>query len=80
MKVCVTGASGRAGRAVVADLLNHGHHVLGTDIEPRREVFPDVPLRSEIAGNDTLLSIGHAMRALGFEPRHTWRDHVSPAS
>lgn len=35
MKVCVTGASGRAGRAVVADLLDHGHHVLGTDVEPR---------------------------------------------
>ena len=35
MKVCVTGASGRAGRAVVADLLSHGHDVLGTDIEPR---------------------------------------------
>lgn len=39
MKVCVTGASGRAGRAVVADLLNHGHHVLGTDIECRPAEF-----------------------------------------
>ena len=39
MKVCVTGASGRAGRAVVADLLDHGHQVLGTDIEPRPAEF-----------------------------------------
>jgi nucleoside-diphosphate-sugar epimerase len=34
VKVCVTGASGRAGRAVVADLVAHGYHVLGTDLAP----------------------------------------------
>lgn len=32
MKVCVTGASGKAGRAVVADLMQHGHEVLATDL------------------------------------------------
>jgi nucleoside-diphosphate-sugar epimerase len=32
MKVCVTGASGRAGRAVVADLLEHGHRVFAADV------------------------------------------------
>jgi nucleoside-diphosphate-sugar epimerase len=32
MKICVTGASGRAGRAVVRDLMAHGHHVISTDL------------------------------------------------
>jgi nucleoside-diphosphate-sugar epimerase len=40
-RVCVTGASGQAGRAVVADLREHGYDVLG------------------------------------FEPAHSWRDHVT---
>src|SRR5262245_26225651 len=34
MKICVTGSSGRAGSAVVADLTQHRHEVLGTDLVP----------------------------------------------
>ena len=34
MKICVTGASGKAGRATVADLLAHGHQVTATDLAP----------------------------------------------
>jgi len=43
-----------------------------------RQVFPGVPLRREIEGHATLLSIDRARQALGFEPQHTWRDHVEP--
>jgi nucleoside-diphosphate-sugar epimerase len=43
------------------------------------EVFPDVPLRREVHGRETLLSIERARQLLGYEPRHGWRDHV-PAS
>jgi len=46
--------------------------------ELMRRVFPDVPLRGEIEGNATLLSIERARGVLGFEPRHSWREHVRP--
>jgi nucleoside-diphosphate-sugar epimerase len=41
------------------------------------EVFPEVPLRREIGEFETLLSIDRARDVLGFEPAHSWRDHVS---
>jgi len=39
-------------------------------------VFPEVPVTREVGANETLLSIDRARRVLGFEPRHSWRDHV----
>ncbi|MEI3847781.1 MULTISPECIES: NAD(P)-dependent oxidoreductase [unclassified Microbacterium] len=39
------------------------------------EVFPGVQTR-EFAEHDTLLSIDKARRLLGYEPRHSWRDHI----
>jgi nucleoside-diphosphate-sugar epimerase len=41
------------------------------------EVYPDVPLRGEVEGFETLLSIAKARRLLGYEPRWSWRDHIS---
>jgi nucleoside-diphosphate-sugar epimerase len=41
------------------------------------EVFPDVPVTRAIGPHDTLLSIDKARRLLGYEPRHTWRDHAA---
>jgi nucleoside-diphosphate-sugar epimerase len=41
------------------------------------EVFPGVPLRRPVDGRDTLLSIDHARRLLGYEPRYRWADHLS---
>jgi len=37
MKIAVTGGSGKAGRAVVRDLLDHGHEVLNVDLVPSRD-------------------------------------------
>lgn len=39
-------------------------------------VFPDVEVRRPLSGTETLLSIDKARRMLGYEPQHSWRDHV----
>jgi nucleoside-diphosphate-sugar epimerase len=41
------------------------------------EVFPGVRLTGEVSGTSTLLSIDRARKVLGFEPGHSWRDHIS---
>ena len=49
---------------------------------PRRdlmaEVFPSVPYEPPAGDFDTLLSIEKARRLLGYEPGHSWRDHIEP--
>jgi nucleoside-diphosphate-sugar epimerase len=41
------------------------------------EVYPKVPIRGEVNGHQTLLSIDKARSMLGYEPQHSWRDYVS---
>jgi nucleoside-diphosphate-sugar epimerase len=41
------------------------------------EVFPGVPLTREVREFGTLLAIDSARKVLGYEPRHSWRDHLS---
>lgn len=43
------------------------------------EVFPGVPLTREVGEFGTLLAIDRARQVLGYEPRYSWRDHVSAA-
>jgi nucleoside-diphosphate-sugar epimerase len=38
-------------------------------------VFPGVPLKEGTGPHETLLSIEKARRILGYEPKHSWRDH-----
>ena len=40
------------------------------------EVFPGVPLTREVGEFGTLLAIDRAKQVLGYEPAHSWRDHV----
>jgi len=40
------------------------------------EVFPGVRLTHELGEHETLLAIGRAGDALGYIPRHSWRDHI----
>jgi nucleoside-diphosphate-sugar epimerase len=41
------------------------------------EVYPDVPTTRPIEGHETLLSIEKARTELGYQPNHSWRDHVN---
>jgi nucleoside-diphosphate-sugar epimerase len=40
------------------------------------QVYPGVELRGDVSGTQTLLGIDKARRVLGYEPQHSWRDHV----
>jgi nucleoside-diphosphate-sugar epimerase len=62
-KIAVTGGSGKAGRAVVRDLLAHGHEVLNVDRVPSAESYsPDTPAPFMPAD---LTDFGQALEALG---------------
>jgi nucleoside-diphosphate-sugar epimerase len=41
------------------------------------EVFPDVPVRRELGEFETLLAIDRAREVLGYDPAHSWRNHVN---
>ena len=57
-RVCVTGASGQAGRAVVADLREHGYDVTPTDVAVSRADREDGVLQAD------LTDYGQAVEAL----------------
>ena len=40
------------------------------------EVFPGVQMRRTLGEFDTLLAIDRARQVIGYEPQHSWRDHV----
>ena len=41
------------------------------------EVFPGVPLTREVGEFESLLASDRARQVLGYEPKHSWRDHIS---
>lgn len=41
------------------------------------EVFPDVPLRREVRGRETLLAIDRARELFGYRPAHQWQDELA---
>jgi nucleoside-diphosphate-sugar epimerase len=41
------------------------------------KVYPEVPIRKQLAKHQTLLSIDKARSQLGYEPEHSWRDYLT---
>jgi nucleoside-diphosphate-sugar epimerase len=41
------------------------------------EAYPDVTLTRDVGELGTLLAIDRAREVLGFEPQHSWRDHIA---
>jgi hypothetical protein len=39
-------------------------------------VYPQVKLTRDVGEHGTLLAIDRAREVLGFNPAHSWRDHV----
>ena len=56
-RICVTGASGKAGRAVVRELLQHGYEVAATDIEVSREDAEKGLLRADLTDYGQALEV-----------------------
>jgi len=85
-KVVVTGGSGKAGRAVVRDLVGHGYDVLNVDLKPPRETlspFLEVDLGDlgqtveALRGADAVVHLG-AIPAPGLRPEEvTFRNNMT---
>jgi nucleoside-diphosphate-sugar epimerase len=63
VRVVVTGGSGKAGRAVVRDLLEHGHEVLNVDLVPSEQSFTSRYADAPLLPAD-LTDFGQALEAL----------------
>ncbi len=67
MRILVTGASGKAGKWVVRDLVDNGHDVLATDLAPKLPDCPSAFTRADLTDYGQTMDI---MR--GSTPSHTW--------
>ena len=74
-RVCVTGASGQAGRAVVRELVEHGYEAAATDLAATRSDLEAGMLRAD------LTDYGQALQALKAPRRwYIWPTSPLPAS
>lgn len=80
---------GRDGAQAVSRALQHGRAgfdrfiIAAADTVMSRsstslaaEIYPDVEITRPVGEHETLLSIDKAGKVLGYQPEHSWRDHV----
>jgi len=68
--------------AIEADLKGHERFIIAAadsassipSAELMKSFFPDVPLHGSLEGHVSLLSSARARAAIGYQPRHSWRD------
>jgi nucleoside-diphosphate-sugar epimerase len=56
-RICVTGASGKAGRAVVQDLLEHGYRVLATDLVASKSDLAHASVQADLTDYGQALEV-----------------------
>jgi nucleoside-diphosphate-sugar epimerase len=87
MRICVTGANGRAGRAVVKDLVAYGHSVVSVDLLPESEFLgDDMYLRADLtdygqtvevlAGVDAVVHLANIPAPDIFTPATTFNQNI----
>ena len=86
MIVVVTGGSGKAGRAIVRDLVDHGHDVLSVDRDPPKEAVSRVRIVDvtdlgqtfeALAGADAVIHLAAIPMPIFFTEWDTFRTNVS---
>jgi nucleoside-diphosphate-sugar epimerase len=64
VKICVTGASGKAGRATTRELLAHGYDVVATDVAPPPEDLGVQLLRADLTDYGQTVEVLHGVDAV----------------
>jgi len=87
MKVCVTGASGKVGRAAVAELRAHGHEVVAVDllpvVDPVSATVMGVDLRDfgqtieALRGTDAVVHMANIPAPGHYSPAVTFNDNMA---
>ena len=76
--IVVTGAAGKAGRAAVADLLEHGYRVLATDLTPPPDGIDTAYLRADLTDHGQVVDVLDGADAVRTWPTSRPRGCVLP--
>jgi nucleoside-diphosphate-sugar epimerase len=78
MKICVTGASGKIGRATVDELRRHGHDVVAVDLHTVREFTGPAVVGADLTDSTQAAEVLRGMDAVVHIANHPAPDLVPP--